>query len=281
MRVAVTGASGFTGRYLLPELYSRDHEVVILKSNLASPVDLKCEIAAAQPEAIIHLAAKAFVHLDDFEEFYAVNQIGSFHLLAAAAAEVPGARVLLASSAQVYGVNASGVIDESFCPKPANHYALSKLAMEMGSNLWSDRLNITIVRPFNYTGIGQGAQFLVPKVVDHFRRRAPVIELGNIDIERDFGDVRSVVSAYADLIGKTEMPEILNVCTGQARSVRSLISALTQITGHKLQLKINQAFVRANDVPLLVGNGDLLRKTLPDWRPLPFEETLAWMVAAQ
>lgn len=281
MRVGVTGASGFTGGYLMNELRARGHEAIPIKSNLGSKADLGLEVAASKLEAVIHLAAKAFVHMADYELFYAVNQLGSFNLLAAMAAHSPGARVILASSAQVYGAEASGMIDEMLPVRPANHYALSKMAMEMGSSFWSDRLDITTVRPFNYTGVGQNSQFLIPKMIDHFCRRAPVIELGNIDVERDFGDVRSVVSAYVDLLDKSDSPRILNVCTGVGRSVRTVLAALTDLTGHSPEIQINPDFIRDNEVKFLVGDCSLLRQTLPSWKSIPFEETISWMIEAK
>lgn len=280
MRVGVTGAQGFTGRFLLAELGRRGHDPLSIASDVTDAAALASEIAALQPEAVIHLAAVAFVNMADFGGFYAVNQIGSFHLLDALAEHAPGARVLLASSAQVYGAQASGLLAEAAPRRPSNHYALSKAAMEMGSAFWADRLRITIARPFNYTGVGQEARYLIPKIVDHFARRAPVIELGNIDVERDFGDVRSVADAYAGLIAMPEPEPVYNVATASLNSVRDIVGRLQRITGHQIEVRINPGFVRAGDVPILSGNIDRLRAALPDWHPHPIDDTLRWMLSA-
>lgn len=280
MRVLVTGASGFTGRYLLPVLEAHGHEPVAMDADITDAEAVKDEVARIRPDATVHLAAKAFVHSADFASFHTVNQIGSFNLLDALASSVPGAPILLASSAQVYGPQASGLIDEDATPTPANHYALSKAAMELGSALWGDRLRIIRVRPFNYTGIGQDPVYLIPKIVDHYRRRAPVIELGRIDVERDFGDVRSVAKAYCGLIENKETVGVFNVATGRLWTIRAILDLLTELTGHSPEIRVNQTFVRPNEVASLGGDRTRLSLTLPDWRAIPLEDTLGWMMSA-
>ncbi|WP_174278211.1 NAD-dependent epimerase/dehydratase family protein [Sphingomonas bacterium] len=280
MRVAVTGADGFTGRYLLPELARRGHEPVPLVADIADARALAAEVTAAAPDAIVHLAARAFVADDDYAGFYTVNQVGTFHLLDATARARPGARVILASTAQVYGAQAAGLLVEDRPVLPANHYALSKAAMEAGSRFWADRLRITVVRPFNYTGVGQEGRYLVPKIIDHFRRRAPLIELGNLDVRRDFGDVRAVADAYAGLLEASAPPAVVNVAAGVLESVRGIVARLEALTGHAMDVRVNPAFVRADDVPELGGDVGRLRAALPGWRPRPLAETLPWMLDA-
>lgn len=280
MRVAVTGADGFTGRYLMPELERRGHEAVVLAADVTDAAALTDAVADAAPDAVVHLAALAFVHSDDYAGFYAVNQVGSFYLLDAVAEARPGARVILASTAQVYGAQAAGLLDEDRSVLPANHYALSKAAMEAGSRFWADRLVVTVVRPFNYTGVGQEARYLVPKIVDHFRGRADAIELGNLDVRRDFGDVRSVADAYAGLLEADAPPAVVNVGTGALESVRGIVDRLTALTGHRMDVRVNPAFVRADDVPELGGNVGRLRAALPGWRARSLDDTLEWMLRA-
>ena len=203
------------------------------------------------------------------------------HLLAALAQlPQPPARVLLASSANVYGNQTGGMLDESTPPQPANDYAVSKLAMEHMARLWMARLPITIVRPFNYTGVGQSADFLLPKIVAHFRRRAASIELGNLDVWRDFSDVRAVADAYCRLLdAPAAVGATVNVCSGQSHSLREVIAMAEQITGHALAVQVNPAFVRANEVKTLLGNPARLHTLIgADWANPLLQDTLRWML---
>src|SRR5690606_29793103 len=131
--------------------------------------------------------------------------------------------VLLASSANVYGNTECSPIAETQPPAPVNHYAMSKLAMEHMARTYADRLPLFFTRPFNYTGPGQDASFVIPKLVTHFARRAPAVELGNLDVEREFNDVRFVCEAYLSLLQKAVPGEVYNICTGAPLTLRAVI----------------------------------------------------------
>lgn len=279
MRIAVTGLGGFTGKHLGEELSSQGYQVLGLRADLTDSKKLSAELASIQPQAVVHLAGVAFVAHGDVNAFYQVNLIGTRNLLEALARHVPSVRaILLASSANVYGNRSEGRLDESAPPDPANDYAVSKLAMEHMAKLWMNRLPLFIVRPFNYTGVGQGNNFLIPKIVSHFREQKKSIELGNLDISRDFGDVRSVVEAYRKLIEVCPTGEIINVCTGRSLSLKKIVTLCQEMTGHEINVRVNQAFVRENDVRMLAGDNRHLTRLIGTWKPRPFEETLRWML---
>jgi GDP-6-deoxy-D-talose 4-dehydrogenase len=279
MRVLVTGLKGFTGRHLKIELEAHGHSVIGLQCDLTNLKAVASEVALVQPEAVAHLAGVAFVGHGDANAFYEVNLIGTRNLLEALSQHAPDVRsILLASSANVYGNRSEGVLSEDSSPDPVNDYAVSKLAMEYMANLWVEQLPLFIVRPFNYTGVGQEEKFLIPKIVAHFREKKEVIELGNLEVWRDFGDVRAVANVYRQLLEKCPIGETVNICTGQTHTLREIIALCEKITGHSVEIQINPAFVRANEVHVLAGDNTRLTAVIGDRQTYNIEETLRWML---
>ena len=289
-RALITGARGFTGAYVRDELQRAGFEVIgTLAGNeapgpneyvldITSLDDCRRVIGEVRPTHIVHLAAISFVAHDDALAMYNVNVLGTLNLLQACVdVGVRPDKILIASSANVYG-NAGGVIDESVVPAPVNHYAASKLAMEHLVRTWFERLPIVVTRPFNYTGRGQAPRFLVPKIVEHFVQRQPVIELGNLDVARDFSDVRTVAQTYRALLESAVAGEIVNVCSEHARTLHEVVAMVREASGHDLEIRVNPAFVRDNEVKLLVGSVAKLRKLVPEVQPIDFAETIRWMV---
>ncbi len=278
MRVLVTGLDGFTGHYVQRELEEHNHDVVGLKADLTNPEAVMKDVQSLQPEAVIHLAAISFVGHGDANAFYRVNLMGTRNLLEAVATQAHNVEcVLLASSANVYGNSTEGVLHESALPNPANDYAVSKLAMEYMARLWFDRLPIVITRPFNYTGVGQSDTFLLPKIVRHFQRKATLIELGNLDVFRDFSDVRAVANAYRRLVQACPVGETINVCSGRTHSLREVLTMVEEIAGYDIEVKVNPSFVRAHEVRSLQGSAERLRSIIGEWDTPPLRATLEWM----
>lgn len=297
-RVLLTGADGFTGRYLAATLEKAGHEVhgvvhepperpvlglaAAHSCDLMDAVGMAALVQRVEPERVAHLAAIAFVAHGDATAMYGTNLLGTRNLLAALVRQSrPPEAVLIASSANVYGNATMGVIDESAPLAPANDYAVSKVAMEYMARLYAERLPLIVSRPFNYTGVGQNESFLLPKIVAHARRRAVVIELGNLDVARDFSDVRTIVAAYERLLecpaaaGKT-----FNVCSGRAYSLAEVLVMVRAATGHEMQVRVNPAFVRTNEVRSLLGSRARLEVTSGPLPDIPLEETLNWMLNA-
>ncbi|MGR3906894.1 GDP-mannose 4,6-dehydratase [Burkholderia sp. SR8] len=289
-RALVTGLGGFTGDYLAQSLRAAGYRVFgtahgaeatgsdMYRVDLCDRAALAQVVADVQPDVVAHLAAIAFVAHGDADAMYRTNVVGTRNLLEALATlENRPKAVLLASSANIYGNAAVEVIDESVEPNPANDYAVSKLAMEYMSRLWHDKLPIVVARPFNYTGVGQSPQFLLPKIVSHFQRGERVIELGNIDVERDFSDVRRVVEAYRRLLQLAPAGGVFNVCSGRAVSLKAVIAMMEQIAGYTIEVRVNPAFVRANEVRRLQGDGARLQAAVGPLEDIPLESTLRWM----
>ncbi|KVL00023.1 NAD-dependent epimerase/dehydratase family protein [Burkholderia cepacia] len=299
-RAFVTGLTGFTGRYMAERLQSAGYEVwgtvapgaarpddpafahcTLLPVDLLDAQALRAAAADARPDAVVHLAARAHVAQDEPSQTYAVNIAGTRNLLAALAGldRRPSA-VLLASSANIYGNSTAGVLDETVAPAPANDYAVSKLAMEFAAKLWADRLPIVIARPFNYTGVGQSDAYLLPKLVAHYARNAPRISLGNLDVSRDFSDVRDVTAAYLKLVEAAPAGETFNVCSERAYSLKEVLAMLSRIAGYVIDVTIDPRFVRHNEVKSLSGSRDKLRRAVGELPVTPLDDTLRWMVEA-
>lgn len=299
-RALVTGITGFTGQYVVRVLEDLGYAVHgfshtqapaserVTRVDLSDRQMLAQTLARIQPDVVIHLAGISFVQHDDAAAIYHTNIVATRYLLQALA-ELPNPprKVVLASSANVYRQAGARPLDETSDLQPANDYAVSKLAMEHMAHLWKEKLPIVVARPFNYTGVGQAEQFLIPKIVAHFQRREAVIELGNIDIERDFSDVRMVAQAYGLLAEKASPSEVYNICSGRLISLKRILEMMQDIAGHQISVKVNPRFVRAQELKSLCGNpGRLLAlQNRPEanagqqiiLQSPPMRETLKWM----
>lgn len=297
-KILVTGADGFTGRYLATELQRTGHEVhglvrypvsegvagvsALHVADLSDTAGLAAVVREVQPDKVVHLAAITFVAHGDVEAIYRTNLVGTRNLLEALAQnKAPLDAVLLASSANVYGNSVGGVLDENTPPAPANDYAVSKLAMEYAARLYADRLPLIMARPFNYTGVGQAESFLIPKIINHVRRRAPLLELGNLDVARDFSDVRNVVQLYRRLLeAPAAVGQTFNVCSGKAWSLNDVLTMVREISGHDFEVRVNPAFVRHAEVKTLVGSRAKLNAVVGEVPEISLRDTLRWMLEA-
>jgi len=291
LRALVTGLRGFTGEYVARELRDAGYRVFgtatpgdavaepgVFAVDLCDRAALAAMVEEVQPDVVVHLAGIAFVGHGDAEQIYRVNVAGTRNLLEALASlRKPPSAVLLASSANIYGNASVPVIDENVAPAPANDYAVSKLSMEYMARLWMDRLPIIIARPFNYTGVGQSENFLLPKIVSHFRRKAETIELGNLAIARDFSDVRMVAWSYRRLLAAAPAGQAFNICSGRSHSLAGVIDMMSEIAGYRIEVRVNPAFVRANDVLTLTGDNARLAGVVGAIPTRPLSETLRWM----
>ncbi|RKP59076.1 NAD-dependent epimerase/dehydratase family protein [Pararobbsia silviterrae] len=299
MKVLLTGSRGFTGPYVRAMLEHAGHTVVggvfdPLPDQALADDEVLLDIVdrdacrrivdALRPDVIVHLAGIAFAAEQRVDPYYRVNVAGTEHLLRACldVGHRPH-KIVLVSSSMVYGTPAPDRIelDESAPLAPANHYAISKVAMEMIARTYFDRLPILIARPFNYIGRGQGIQFVTAKIVDHFVRRAPVIELGNIDVARDFSDVRDIAQAYVGLVESDAAGEVVNLCSGRAYPLQYVLDTLRAITGHAIEVRVNPAFVRANDPKLVRGSTERLDRLIGARTLHHIDATLEWMVEAE
>ena len=275
----MTGADGFTGVHFVKQAREAGYEVFEFNANLTDPQAVQAQVDAAAPDVVVHLAAISFVGHDKPSAFYDVNVIGTLNLLdALLKLPNPPKRVLLASSANVYGNCEQSPISETQSPAPLNHYAMSKLAMEHLAKTYADRLPLFFVRPFNYTGPGQVESFVIPKLVAHFKRSAATVELGNLTVEREYNDVRMVTDAYLKLLEKAVIGQTYNICSSKTYTLHQVIDILIELTGHNINVAVNPAFFRANELHRLCGDASKLDKTIGARASIALKDTLRWML---
>lgn len=250
------------------------HQTVALQADLTDAHALCNEVLTVNPDAIVHLAAISFVGHEDLNSFYNINVIGTENLLKAASLLKHKPRMLIASSANIYGNPSTAIIGEDTPPFPVNHYAISKLAMEYATKAWFSELPIIITRPFNYTGSGQHVSFLIPKIVSHFAQKKKVIELGNLDVYRDFSDVRDVTKIYLQLLESNQHSLTVNICSGKSISLNEVINILNQLSGYKIDVLVNPAFVRKNEIHKLHGDNTLLKSLIDLPSFIQIEDTI-------
>lgn len=271
MRIVVTGATGFTGTALCTALQQHgSYEVHGTQGiDLRDAPAVQALFAQLRPQAVVHLAARSFVNDTDIVGFYDHNVVATSHVLDAAR-DHGAERVIVASSANVYGVPPSAAaLTESAPLAPINHYGASKLAAEHIAHTYNDDFALSITRCFNYTGIGQAAHFLVPKLVAHFAERKAHIDLGNLAVARDYTALDDVVAAYIALLGAEPQQvagKTVNICSNHTYSLHELLALLTEISGHQLEVRSQPHFVRRHDIAILRGDYSKLHH-LTGWQP--------------
>ncbi len=276
--VLVTGGNGFTGVCIRQLLTEKGFSAVKLDSDITDREALFAEVSRVKPDYVMHFAAMSFAGESNNDEIYRVNVVGTVNLLEALVGQsYPVKKVVLASSATVYGNLKDSVLSESLCPKPINHYGCSKLAMEHMAQNYVDKLPLIISRPFNYTGVGHGARFLIPKIVQAYKLKAKSLELGNLDVYREFNDVRDVCEIYLGLLCSHEKSITVNICSGRVISLLHILELMDGIAGYKMDVTVNPAFVRANEIVSLAGDCERLARVVSPSFKYSIEDTLRWM----
>jgi nucleoside-diphosphate-sugar epimerase len=278
-RVLVTGATGFTARHVIPLLIARGFDVRGVSSSDCDVRDadgVRQLALACAPQYVVHLAGTPNVPDAQKERAFGINAEGTRNLLAACASlPRPPQKILIASSCFVYGDTGADAASESKALRPMGEYGKSKLQMEEIAAAWFGRLPIVIARPFNYTGVGHGPQFLVPKLVRFFRDKGEDASFVDAGTVRDYSDVRWIAAVYADLLVHPDSGFAVNVCSGIGTPLPKLVEMLEGLTGHRARIRPRPADGAQH---ALVGSPEKLRRLLGRLSPYSLSDTLSWML---
>ena len=296
MRALVTGAGGFAGKYLVRHLRERGNDVfgsgraaddcdVVL--DLDNSESIQKALETAQPNVVFHLAAQTFLPeaAQHPMETYETNVIGTARLLSALKTST---RVLFTSSAQVYGAGPPDrrALTEDLPLRPVEPYAASKAAAEhvCMAAFHTSGNECVVARAFNHIGPQQDARFAIASFAQQLARIAggmqpPRIDVGNLEPERDFLDVRDVVQAYAVLGARGKGGEVYNVCSGVPRKIKELLRMLIVQAGVAVEVREDPKRARSREISCFYGDNAKLRAL--GWKPqIPLEQSLREIYAA-
>ncbi len=275
-KLLITGQSGFVGQHVLAHLEAGKapawQAIAPMPHDLLDPDSLDAWLTDQCPDAVIHLAGQTFVPtaFRDPEGTLRTNLLGTLNLLQALKRRGFQGTFLYVSSGDVYGqVDIAQLpITETLLPRPRNPYAVSKLAAEHLCLQWSftePEWRVLIARPFNHVGPGQAETFLIPDMAHQLVRvrkglQTPELQVGDVDVSRDFLDVRDVVQAYFELLDKGRSGEIYNVCSGTERNIRELILQMADLAGLEITLKQDSDRLRRAEQRRVAGSCRKLRE---------------------
>ena len=293
MRAFVTGGSGFVGLHLLAHLGACGDAV---HAPLADVTDLTTitraidDTPGGPPEVIYHLAGQADVGRSwtDVSLTWSINTLGTVNLLEAAKQVAPQARIIVISSAEVYGhVPANELpITEDRVLQPSSPYGASKIAAEIAARFAQAHQHVIIARPFNHLGPGQSPGFILPAVAKQIaqaeRDGTSAIRLGNLEARRDMTSVGDVVRAYRLMAEFGHHSAVYNVCCDVAVSMRELVDRMLALSTVPLTVELDETRLRPSDIAVQLGSSarlradtgwsptadldDVLRSVLDEWR---------------
>jgi nucleoside-diphosphate-sugar epimerase len=293
MKILITGINGFVGTILRRMLEEKGYGVsgIDMRSEDSSvhAVDITDQAAVMRcieelaPDFIFHLAAISRVDYTNPSLLYAINVIGTLNCLTAASHLPIKPKFLLVSSSQIYGI-----VEDEFQPvseqtpiKPVNHYGASKASAEHLVQVFHHEygLPITIARPFNHIGRGQDPHFIIPKIVKSIKDKNTNIQLGNLNVMRDFLDVRDVGNAYIRIMENFNDGGVYNIASGTGYKLSDLVAFIQEIAGIKLNIQHSDSLLRKNEIVKSIGDCTVFKKQF-DWQPVyTIRDSLEWILS--
>jgi len=244
--------------------------------------EVRSVVREISPTQIYHLAGVSAVDVswNNPRLTFEVNVLGTYNLLEAAMLLPSTPRILNVSTSQVHAPS-DDILTETSPLSPDNPYAASKAMAELlrvQYRKYTDGGIIT-ARSFNHTGPGQMPSFVLPSIAKQFAEmeaglRAPSLIVGNVEVKRDFTDVRDVVRAYSALLDKGRTGEVYNVCSGSAVRLADCIRKFEAISGISIEINTDPARLRSNEISQIFGDSTKIR-TETGWNPqIPLEKTI-------
>lgn len=281
--ILVTGAAGFVGGHLMKELnmgkgdiaaditgeFEAPEGVTKIVWNLPSPPPVEL----GEVRYIIHLAAMSSVSksLREIHKAYEINLMGTVSVLEYMVSMCPGARLLLASSSEVYKPS-DGLVSENCEIGPGNPYGTTKAAAEIAAFQFARNyeLDIVITRAFPHFGPGQSEDFAFPsfckRIINAHRKGENTIRVGNLNPVRDYLYVTDVARAYRYILSRGLSGSVYNICSGKGNSIGDMVRMLIDISGIEIELETDPDLFRPADVEFQVGDSTKLRSLL-GWKP--------------
>jgi len=295
MSVLVTGGTGALGYHLLsiltaakgeqhsfsdesPFPWQRWNHVQYHTGNLLNYKEVLEVLRKTRPSEVYHLASQSSVGMSYLKpyETLSTNLLGTQNLLEAVRQTVPKCRVILLSSAEIYGRGKGKLTTlhtENDLPDPLTPYATSKACMELLGNQFRNAhgLHVMTVRPFHFTGPNHSRRFALPSIAYQLinikqSRGEPVLFTGNLDVTRDVVDVRDLARALVVIMSTEESGESFNICTGQSYTFREMAYQLIEMSGLDVEIRLDPSLERVNEIPLLLGSGEKLMRL--GWKPI-------------
>jgi GDP-4-dehydro-6-deoxy-D-mannose reductase len=286
-KVLIFGGTGFVGKHLTSEL-QKEFQLTVSGQDVdvRDPAKVYEFIFKVKPDYVLNLAA-----VTSIPEAYAdpvrtidTNYIGVLNILNALKSTKFYGRFIFISSSEVYGKvpEASLPIKENLIPNPVNPYSISKFAAEELCRTWLNNdplFEILIARPFNHIGPNQSTRFAIPgfakQISDIKSGFCPsIIKVGDLEVSRDFTDVRDVASAYRSILIEGVNGATYNVCSGKALTIRSVLDKMVEISGLKIDIYLDSSKFRVNEQKIFLGSNEKLSRST-GWQPrIPIEVTL-------
>lgn len=276
-RILVTGPDGFVGGHLRAEL---GEAFVPFEGDVLDSASLSRAVRETRPDALVHLAALSSVgeSWSGVTEVWRTNVLGTVNVTEAVRVEAPAARVLFASSGDVYGRAQTIPTPEEASVEPISPYGASKAAGELVCRQAAEELDIVVARSFPHIGPGQDERFAVGSWAAQLARLrnegGGVLRVGDLEVERDLTDVRDVCRAYRLLLDPAVPGGTYNVASGEAVPLRRVVELLVEHAGAPVTVEEEQARLRPTEIRVLAGDASKLRAAT-GWQPeIPLERTL-------